>query len=120
MIAEPSAFELVAHPSCIVYDCQFRTSFKNQLDVNRTSTPVLSQAGSLVTMTCADAGARIYYTVDEENPPAAYSLNLLGFGGPKRGTEYTSPITVSAGQIIVARAWQAEYVASRSAEMTAT
>lgn len=83
-----------------VLSCNFmaRGGFVGEL--SRVATPVIGNT-SPVTITCATAGAAIFYTTDNSNPQ------------PRNGTLYTVPFTApTSGHKIKARAFLAGYLNS--------
>lgn len=85
----------------IQYLCRFKTLGGIQNVLPQVATPVSHFVSGEYTLTCATAGAAIFYTTDGSNP------------NPRTGTLYTAPF-VSAGQTIHAKAWLAGYLASPS------
>ena len=69
---------------------------------NRVATPAISEEAGTVTLTCATADSRIFYTKDASFP---------GVSNPA-ATEYSAPFTVTAGDEIYFAAYAADYVQS--------
>ncbi len=91
----------------ITYAADFKTYGGLALDVNPTATPVITDTTGTISMTCATAGASIFYTTNGKNP------------GPQSGTLYTGPFSVSSGTRIRVRAWIWGYTVSAEATHTA-
>lgn len=62
----------------------------------------LTQGSQVVTLTCVTPGAAIFYTLDGSYPAPRAPSALV----------YSAPVTVSAGQLLKARAWLAGYTSS--------
>ena len=83
----------------IQYLCRFKTLGGIQNVLPQVSTPTDTINSGQVTLTCATAGAAIFYTTDASNP------------NPRTSTLYTAPFA-SSGQTVKAKAWLAGYLAS--------
>jgi hypothetical protein len=63
-----------------------------------TATPVIVNASGTVTITCATAGASVFWTVDSTRP------------SPRNGTLYTAPFVPVNPALVRARAYLAGYI----------
>jgi len=70
----------------------------------KVATPDYSRTGHTATLTCATAGAVIYYTTDGSYPGSANTTSI----------QYTAPITVNNGDTLRAVAILANYIPSGS------
>jgi hypothetical protein len=70
------------------------------------ATPAITDNAGTLTLTCATAGAAIFYTTDGRNPV------------PRSGTLYTAPFAPGAGKTVKAKAWLAGYQASEVSLIT--
>ena len=88
------------------------TGNSNQYDFQTVSlqmaTPVISCAGNLVSITCADKEATIYYTIDGEEPNAT------------NGFEYTKPFKIEQDCTVKAIAVREKFVDSNVASQECT
>ena len=66
------------------------------------ATPDVSLSGTTLTLTCATAGATIYYTTDGTYPGSANPTSI----------EYTTPFTVADGAVLRAGAVKADFIPS--------
>ena len=64
------------------------------------ATPALVNVGGTVTITCATAGAALFYTVNGTRP------------SPRNGTLYLAPITPASPALVKVNGWLAGYVGS--------
>ena len=96
----------------IAYAVLFTTSGGLSVTLSQAATPAISPAGGAapqtVTLTCATAGAAIFYTVDGKTPT------------PLAGTLYTAPISVAAACTLKAAAYLAGYLTSETATQAYT
>ena len=90
-------------PSYLSYDCHFKTSGGLATVPPQAATPVIAESSGTITLTCATAGAAIFYTLDGSNPM------------PRNGTLYTAPFTPGAGLTLNVRAFLAGYLTSNTA-----
>lgn len=72
----------------------------------QVATPLVVNNAGTITITCATAGAAIFYTLDGKHP------------GPRNATLYTGPFTPGAGLTLKTRAWLAGYLTSDQASIT--
>jgi Chitobiase/beta-hexosaminidase C-terminal domain len=106
LVAQRPSIALANEPRHLSYDCVFKTSGGLTETLPQVATPgVLINAG-VVTLSCATAGAAIFYTLDGRNP------------GPRTGTLYTAPFSPGAGVAVKARGWLAGYLASETVGVT--
>ena len=69
---------------------------------SKVATPDVSLSGATLTLTCATAGATIYYTTDGSYPGSANPTSI----------EYTTPFTVADGDVIRAGAVKTDFIPS--------
>lgn len=94
-------------PNCVAYDVELLIPAVVELP-SKCALPILTADGphaTPVAITCATAGASIYYTTDSTYP----------WSGNTKATLYSSPITLSAAATIRAVAFKTGYIASDSA-----
>lgn len=88
----------------VAYEMAFETMESDTMIVTQVAAPVISASSashpSTITLTCATAGAAIYYTTDGSNP------------GPNNGTLYSTPFTQSAAARIRAGAYKSGSIPS--------
>ncbi len=82
-----------------VWNCNFTVEGGPIITLTQVAKPAASAGGGNVTLTCATAGAAIFYTTNNSNP------------APRNGTLYTAPFA-STGQTVKARAFLAGYLIS--------
>lgn len=90
--------------------CRFSVVGKNSTVPVKSATPVISETGGVVTLTCATAGAAIFYTTDGKNPIPRGPTTIL----------YTGPFTPGAGLTLTARSFLAGYLHSQQATVITT
>jgi Chitobiase/beta-hexosaminidase C-terminal domain len=100
VLAEKPSISLGNDPSHLSYDCTFKTSGGLSAVLPQAATPTFSNASGTYTLSCATAGAAIFYTLDASNP------------SPRNGTFYTAPFTPATGLTLKARAYLAGYLIS--------
>lgn len=93
----------------IAYAVRLATAAGLSVDLDTVATPAAAsdpaaEAPCTVTLTCATAGAAIFYSLDGSRP------------SPTAGTLYVEPIAVESACTLRAQAWLAGYLAS--AELT--
>jgi len=106
VIAQKPALALANDPNNLSYDCLFKTSGGLTTVLPQVAAPVITNIAGHITITCATAGAAIFYTLDGSN------------ASPRNGTLYAAPFTPGAGLTLNARAWLAGYLASNNATQT--
>lgn len=85
--------------------CNFDTA--GGIDVTRpTVEPVVISGTSSITLSCATAGAAIFYTLDGSHP------------SPRSGTRYTAPFALASGETVKATAWLAGYLGVSESQYT--
>jgi hypothetical protein len=87
---------------------KFTTSGQNSAVGTYAATPVISETSGVVTLTCATAGAAVFYTLDGKNPMPRGSTAVL----------YTAPFTPGSGLTLKARSFLAGYLNSQTAQQT--
>jgi hypothetical protein len=102
VLAQTPAISLGNDPNHLSYDCMFKTSGGLATILPQAATPAFSNASGTYTLTCATAGAAMFYTLDGSNP------------SPRNGTFYTAPFTPGAGLTLKARAFLAGYLISNT------
>jgi hypothetical protein len=112
LVAAPEALRRVVEPNVVTYEIRVRTQVCAAYAVPQVATPVVSIAGSslpeTVTLTCATAGAAMFYTLDGSAPsPRGATASL-----------YSVPFTVSAAGTLRVRGWLAGYLASSEVQET--
>lgn len=90
----------------ITYLCEFRCMGGVRTVPPQVALPVITNTAGSISITCATAGAAIFYTLDGKN------------AAPLNGTFYTAPFTPATGLTLKARAWLAGYLASETATIT--
>lgn len=84
----------------VAYQVNFRTNEADDQNIDKVMQPVITLAGSLpsvtATVTCATAGASIYYTTDGTQP----------YAGNAGATLYSVPVTVEVASVFRARAFK--------------
>jgi len=107
--AAPNALVRVNEPNVVAYEIRVRTQAGASYAVPQLDAPVISSAGTAtpqtVTLTSAQAGAAVFYTLDGSQPSPRGVTSFL----------YTAPFVVSSPGMIRARAWLAGYLASTEA-----
>ena len=84
----------------------FSTSGGGALEIPMCAAPEITEADGLVTITCATAGAAVFYATDGKLPI------------PRTGTLYTAPFaTPASGTPLRAKAWLAGYLPSKPARL---
>ncbi len=106
VVAQRPAITLGNDPNYLSYDCLFQTSGGLTTVLPQAATPVITDTGGSVSITCATAGAAVFYTLDGSN------------ASPRNGTLYTTPFVPATGLTLNARAWLAGYLASETAVTT--
>jgi hypothetical protein len=106
VLAHKPTITLGNDPNHLSYDCLFKTSGGLAATLPQAATPVCSNNGGTITLTCATAGAAIFYTLDGSNP------------SPRNAMLYTAPFTPGTGVTIKARAWLAGYLTSETLGLT--
>lgn len=105
-------------PGIVGYRVSFRARVPRE-QTARVQTPVLTEDAGSITMTCATAGAQIYYTVTPATgtPPEAGS-----FPGPTNPDAklYETPFTADVGDVIRAAAYLAGAPTSHVVRQTVT
>ena len=109
LAAAPEALRRVVEPNVVTYEIRVRTQVCAAYAVPQVATPVIASAGTTspqtVTLSCATAGAAIFYTLDGTAPsPRGATASL-----------YSAPFTVSEAGTLRVRAWLAGYLASGEA-----
>lgn len=100
---------------CVVHRCTMHTQGGTEDDTTVVATPAIAQAAG-ITITCATAGASIYYTTNGTRP-----LFLGASHGLNNGTLYSAPFaTPAAGTVIKARAIKTALRSSLIASHTVT
>jgi hypothetical protein len=100
VLAQNPAISLGNDPNHLSYDCTFRTSGGLTAVLPQAAMPAFTNAAGVYALTCATAGAAIFYTLDASNP------------SPRNGTLYTAPFTPGTGLTLKARAFLAGYLIS--------
>ena len=90
-------------PGHLSYDCHFKTCGGLSSVPPQAATPVILENSGTITLSCATAGAAMFYTLDASNP------------SPRNGSFYTGPFTPGTGLTLKVRAWLAGYLASETA-----
>jgi hypothetical protein len=106
ILAQKPGITLGNDPNHLSYDCRFKTSGGLTAVPPQAATPVIAKTSGVITLTCATAGAAVFYTLDGSNPM------------PRNGTFYTTPFTLAGGQILNTRAFLAGYLTSATATTT--
>jgi chitobiase/beta-hexosaminidase-like protein len=106
VLARKPSIALRHDPQYRIYECRFKTSGGLTSVLPQAAMPVIAESSGTVTLTCATAGAAIFYTLDGSNP------------SPRNGTFYTAPFTPGTGLTLNARAWLAGYLTSNPATAT--
>lgn len=110
LFAAPKAIASVEdYPGIVGYRVTFRARVPRD-QAARVATPVLSEAAGSLTMTCATAGAQIYFTTDGSFPGAGNSAAQL----------YSAALTVTAGDVIRAAAYLSGSPGSHAVRQTVT
>jgi hypothetical protein len=91
-----------------VMKTRWRITGSLTIGLPKVATPVTVQGVGVVTMSCATAGAAIFYTVDGGMPT------------PRNGTLYSGAVSLTAGQVVKARGWLMGYLSSDMTTRTAT
>jgi hypothetical protein len=79
--------------------------------LEKAATPVLTQAGNTVVITCATSGAAVYYTVDESHPWSGNAAAIL----------YSAPVAITVeGVTLRAGAFKSGLIASDTARSSFT
>lgn len=79
----------------------------------RVATPVISQDGNNITITCATSGATIVYTINGLNPLA------LDSGSARYGTEYSTTFAITGDCQVRAGAYKTDLLDSHLASLVA-
>jgi hypothetical protein len=107
--AAPTALKAVKQANVVAYEIYIRTQAGASYAVPQLDAPVISSAGNLspqtVTLSSDQAGASIFYTLDESQPAPRGPTSIL----------YNTPFVVSEPSLIRTRAWLAGFVASEEA-----
>jgi len=103
VVAQKPSIALGNDPNNLSYDCRFKTAGGLAIVLPQAAMPVIANNSGAITITCATAGAAIFYTLDGSN------------ASPRNGTLYTGTFTPSTGLTLKARAWLAGYLASETA-----
>lgn len=106
VVARRPSIELGHDPNNLSYDCHFKTCGGLTAAPPQVATPIITANSGQITLTCATAGAAIFFTLDGSNP------------SPRNGTFYTAPFTPGTGLTLKARAWLAGYLASETGTIT--
>jgi hypothetical protein len=109
LVAATEALRRVVEPNVVTYEVRVRTQVCAAYAVPQVGLPVVACAGvqspQTVSLSCATAGAAIFYTLDGSAPvPRGATASL-----------YSAPFTVSAAGMLRVRAWLAGYLASGEA-----
>ncbi len=106
LVAAPEALRRVTEPDVVTYEVRVRTQVAASYAIPQVATPALSVAGSgfplMVTLSCATAGAAMFYTLDGSAPVPRGATAVL----------YTGPFSVTTAVTLRARGWLAGYLAS--------
>jgi hypothetical protein len=97
------SFDKLADDGKVAYRVNARANLLLNANLPQVATPVISNTSSSVSVSCATAGAALFYTLDGSNP------------SPRNGTLYTAPFTPSAALTLKVRGWLAGYLASEPA-----
>ena len=103
---EPMVLDLPGGLALPGFAVNFSVSGSLAIVKTQVATPALVQAGATVTMTCATAGAAIFYTTNGKRP------------NPNNGTLYSTGITPAAGTVLKARGWLSGFLASEIGTLT--
>jgi Chitobiase/beta-hexosaminidase C-terminal domain len=110
LVAAPDALRRVIEPNVVTYEIRVRTQACAAFAVPQVAAPVASSSGSVspqtVSLTCATAGAAVFYTLDGSAPVPRGPTAVL----------YSAPFEVNAACTLRTRAWLAGYLGS--AELT--
>jgi Chitobiase/beta-hexosaminidase C-terminal domain len=101
--AQKPSIALGNDPRNLSYDCHFKASGGLTTIPPQAATPAININSGAYTLTCATAGAAMFYTLDGSSPM------------PRNGTLYTAPFTPATGQILDVRAFLAGYLISATA-----
>ena len=104
----PNSFNLLPTPEDKnrVHEARFKTHIAISQDpLPMVEPPVIVNDAGTVTITCATAGAPIFYTVDRSHP------------NPRNGILYTAPFSAS-GVTVKARAWLPGYQTSTQVSLS--
>ena len=108
VLVRKPAITLANDPLNLVYQCHFRTSGGLRNVPPKLASPGCTQQNGLLTMSCATAGAAIFYTLDGSLPLPRNPMAFL----------YTAPVTSVPGATLKARAFLAGYLNSEIAMAT--
>ena len=108
MLVRKPAITLANDPLNLVYQCHVRTSGGLRNVPPKLASPGCTQQNGLLTMSCATAGAAIFYTLDGSLPLPRNPMAFL----------YTAPVTSVPGATLKARAFLAGYLNSEIAMAT--
>ncbi len=100
VLAQKPAITLGNDPMHLSYDCHFATSGGLATILPQAAAPAFSVTSGAYSLTCATAGAAVFYTLDASNP------------SPRNGTLYIAPFTPATGRTLKARAFLAGYLIS--------
>jgi len=106
MTAQKPSIALGNDPRNLSYDCHFKASGGLTSVPPQAAMPGIAPSSGVFTLSCATAGAAIFYTLDGSNPM------------PRNGTLYTAPFTPGTGLTLNARAFLAGYLTSETATAT--
>jgi hypothetical protein len=93
-------------PDRVSYDVVLSHRGGIKYTIPQVATPAISYDAGDVTITCATAGAAIFYTTTNAEPT------------PRSGTLYTAPFASASGVKVRARAWLAGYLGSKESSLT--
>jgi hypothetical protein len=102
VVARKPTITLGNDPAHLSYDCLFKTAGGLATTLPQVATPASANNTGAISLTCATAGAAIFYTVDGSNP------------SPRNGILYAASFTPGAGVTIKARAWLAGFLTSET------
>ena len=106
LVAAPEALRRVTEPNVVTYEVRVRTQVGLAYEIPQVATPVVAVTGAgfpfSISLSCATAGAAVFYTLDGSSPVPRGAASIL----------YGGPFAVSDAVTVRARAWLAGYLAS--------
>jgi hypothetical protein len=100
------SFDELTNEGKVAYKVNARARVLATAQLPQVQTPAVSESGGVITLSCATAGAALFYTLDGSNPT------------PRAATLYTAPFTPGPAFTLTARGWLAGYLASQPATTT--
>ena len=106
LVAAPEALRRVLEPNVVTYEIRVRTQACAAYAVPQVAMPVATSVGQVspqtVSLSCATAGAAMFYTLDGSAPVPRGPSAIL----------YSAPFSVNGSCTVRVRAWLAGYLAS--------